>query len=289
MLRLVLPAEAKKQSKACYLCKMLNPTEILPGIIFHSYLSTKKREKVGFFESTRLVLQVSGHFALETSTQKITMTRGQMLLVGKSQLGQITKTPLPDEDYETIVITLQEDLLRKIALEEKIETDKKYHGPLNIPVPSNEYLRGYFQSILPYVRNATGSLTSEMGLLKINEVVKLLLHTMPELRLFLFDFSAPHKIDLENFMLKNFHFNIPVERFAELTGRSLAGFKRDFQKTFESPPRQWLQNKRLLEARYLIENKHKKPSEIYFDLGFETLSHFSHSYKKKFGTPPSVL
>ncbi|RYG02240.1 MAG: AraC family transcriptional regulator [Chitinophagaceae bacterium] len=268
---------------------MLNPTEILPGIIFHSYLSTKRKEKVGFFESTRLVLQVSGQFTLETSTQKISMTRGQMLLVGKNQLGQITKTPLPDEDYETIVINLQEDLLRKIALEEKIETDQKYHGPLNIPVPSNEYLRGYFQSIVPYVRNVTGNLTSEMGLLKINEVVKLLLHTMPELKLFLFDFSPPHKIDLEKFMLKNFHFNVPVEKFAELTGRSLAGFKRDFQKTFESPPRQWLQNKRLIEAKHLIESKHKKPSEIYFDLGFETLSHFSHSYKKKFGAPPSAL
>jgi len=51
-------------------------------------------------------------------------------------------------------------------------------------------------------------------------------------------------------------------------------------------PRHWLQEKRLTEARHLIENKNKKPSAIYLDLGFESLSHFSHSFKKKFGKSP---
>jgi AraC-like DNA-binding protein len=124
-------------------------------------------------------------------------------------------------------------------------------------------------------------------MLKVKEAVKILLHTMPRLRNLLFDFSEPYKIDLEKFMLSHFHYNIPVAEFAQLTGRSLAGFKRDFQKMFGMAPRQWLQEKRLLEARHLIEKKNKKPSAIYLDLGFETLSHFSHSFKKKFGKTPS--
>jgi len=130
-------------------------------------------------------------------------------------------------------------------------------------------------------------MADEMGILKVKEGVKLLLLAVPGLRNFLFDFSEPFKIDLERFMLSNFHFNIPVERFAQLTGRSLAGFKRDFQKAFGLPPRQWLQDKRLTIAKYLIEIKHQKPSAIYLDLGFESLSHFSHSFKKKFGVAPT--
>lgn len=234
-----------------------------------------------------LVLQVSGQFTLETTEQQISMGRGQMLLIGKNQLGQITKTPLPGEDYETIVISLQEDLLRQIALEERIEVTEKYTGPPNILIPGNDFLQGYFQSIIPYVRNPSEKLTTAMGLLKVSEGVKLLLHTLPELRNFLFDFSEPYKIDLEKFMLSNFHFNVPVEKFAQLTGRSLAGFKRDFQKTFGMAPRHWLQEKRLMEARHLIEKKNRKPSAIYLDLGFESLSHFSHSFKKKFGKTPT--
>lgn len=246
-----------------------------------------RKEKIAFLNHNTLVLIISGQFTLETSGQKISMRRGEMLLIGKNQLAQITKAPLEDENYETIVISLQEDLLRKIALEEQIDIKEKYAGPLNILIPNNDFLQGFFQSVVPYVRNPAEHITSAMGMLKVNEAVKLLLHVMPELKTFLFDFSEPYKIDLEKFMLSNFHFNIPVEEFARLTGRSLAGFKRDFQKIFGMAPRHWLQEKRLTEARHLIESKNKKPSSIYLDLGFESLSHFSHSFKKKFGKTPS--
>ena len=212
-----------------------------------------------------------------------------MLLIGKNQLGTLTKTPLPGGNYETVVISLQEDLLRKIVLEEKLEADWKYIGPPNILIPSNIFLQGYFQSIIPYARSSGASMTNKMGILKVREGVKLLLLALPGLRNFLFDFSEPYKIDLEKFMLSNFHFNVPVEKFAQLTGRSLAGFKRDFQKAFGSPPRHWLQDKRLNAAKYLIEIKLQKPSAIYLDLGFESLSHFSHAFKKKFGVAPTKL
>lgn len=238
-------------------------------------------------EHNILVLQVSGQFTLETASQRISMRKGQMLLIGKNQLGEITKMPLDDEDYQTIVIRLKEDLLRKIALEDQIEAEKKYSGPPNILIPGNDFLHGFFQSVIPYVHHPEEKLTDAMGMLKVREAVQLLIHTMPELKDFLFDFSEPYKIDLEKFMLSNFHFNVPVEQFARLTGRSLAGFKRDFLKTFGMPPRHWLMEKRLIEARHLIEKKNKRPSAIYLDLGFESLSHFSHSFKKKFGKAPT--
>ncbi|MDQ0593605.1 AraC-like DNA-binding protein [Chryseobacterium ginsenosidimutans] len=266
---------------------MESPAEILPGVIFYSYLSYERKEKVCFWNHHTLVLQVSGQLVLETSGQKVSITGGELLLIGRNQLGTLTKTPLSGGNYETIVISLQEDLLRKIILEENIEVDKKYIGPPNILIPSNEFLQGYFQSIVPYARISGAEMTDEMGILKVKEGVRLLLHAMPTLRDFLFDFSEPHKIDLEKFMLNNFHFNVPVERFAQLTGRSLASFKRDFQKIFGAPPRQWLQDKRLHTAKHLIETKHKKPSLIYLDLGFESLSHFSHSFRKKFGKAPT--
>lgn len=267
---------------------MTNPNEIIPGLIFYGYYSAMRKEKVCFLENNTLVLQVSGQFTLETSGQKISMQQGEVLLIGKNQLGQITKMPLPgDNIYETIVISLQEELLRKIALEEQIEVKQPYTGPRNVLIPRNDFLQGFFQSIIPYVRNPAEKITEAMGLLKVKEAVKLVLHSRPELSSFLFDFSEPYKIDLKKFMLSNFHYNVPVEKFAQLTGRSLAGFKRDFKTTFDASPRQWLQEKRLTEARHLIEKKNKKPSAIYLDLGFESLSHFSHSFKKMFGKAPS--
>ncbi len=268
---------------------MTGPEEILPGVIFYSYLSAERREKVCFWKDPTLILQVSGQFTLETFEQTLSMTGGEMMLIGRNQVGTLTKTPLAEGNYETIVISLQAELLRKIALEEKLEADRKYIGPPNMLIPSNEFLQGYFQSIVPYARSSGAEMTDEMGILKVKEGVKLLLHAIPALRNFLFDFSQPYKIDLEKFMISNFHFNIPVEKFAQLTGRSLAAFKRDFQKTFGSAPRRWLLDKRLKVAKHLLETRHQRPSAIYLDLGFESLAHFSKSFKKKFGKAPSEM
>lgn len=266
---------------------MTNPTEIIPGVLFFSFLSNKRKEKVGFFEHTILVLQVAGQMIFETADQKVSMKRGEMLLIRKNQLAELTKVPLPGEDYQTIVIRLQEEMLRHIALEEQLPAAQRYTGLPNILIPANDFLHGFFQSIIPYVRHSQEKITDTLGLLKVKEAVQLLLHTRPGLSGFLFDFSEPHKMDLEQFMVSNYHFNVPVEKFAQLTGRSLAAFKRDFQKIFGTSPRQWLQEKRLTEARRLIERKQQKPSAIYLDLGFESLSHFSHAFKKKFGKAPS--
>lgn len=178
------------------------------------------------------------------------------------------------------MISLQEDLLRKIVLEDKFQANRKYIGLPNLLIPSNEYLQGDFQSIVSYARSSGAAMTDEMGILKVKEGVKLLLLALPELRNFLFDFSQPHKIDLKKFMISNFHFNVTVERFAQLTGRSLVGFRRDFKKTFGSAPRHWLLDKRLNAAKHLIETMHKKPSPFTSTSVLKTC-HTSHTPSRK--------
>jgi len=80
-----------------------------------------------------------------------------------------------------------------------------------------------------------------------------------------------------------------MQRFAYMTGRSISAFKRDFKQIFNDTPNHWLVQKRLQEAHFLIEKQAKKPSEIYFDLGFKDLSHFSFAFKKQFGLAPTEI
>ena len=111
----------------------------------------------------------------------------------------------------------------------------------------------------------------------------------PSLKNFLFDFSEPGKIDLEAYMNQNYTYNVSTAQFAKLTGRSLASFKRDFEKVFKTSPGHWLQQKRLSEAYYQISEKGRKPSDVYLDVGFENLSHFSFAFKNAYGVAPSML
>ncbi len=117
----------------------------------------------------------------------------------------------------------------------------------------------------------------------------ILLKAKPELANVFFDFGMPEKINLEEFMNRNFKFNVSIERFAYLTGRSLSAFKRDFKTIFNDTPNHWLVQKRLQEAWFMIDKKNQKSSDIYIDLGFEDLSHFSFAFKQSFGLTPTEL
>jgi AraC-like DNA-binding protein len=157
-----------------------------------------------------------------------------------------------------------------------------------LELQSNKLLTSYIDSLLPYQESdQTGN--QQLVSLKLREAILILLRTNPGLKNILFDFTEPGKIDLEGFMNKNFHFNVQLQRFAYLTGRSLATFKRDFEKIFHLSPSRWLQQRRLQEAHYLIKEKGKAVSDVYLDLGFEDLSHFSFVFKKKYGVAPSKI
>src|SRR5262249_26311073 len=139
-------------------------------------------------------------------------------------------------------------------------------------------LKGFVESLSIYVQDE--SVDERIILLKTHELVLLLIENDAVFKDILFDVREPYKIDLEAFMNGHYRYNINIDRFAFLTGRSLSGFKRDFEKLFKTSPNRWLVQKRLEDAKFQIEEKNQKPSEIYLELGFEDLSHFSFAYKK---------
>lgn len=91
------------------------------------------------------------------------------------------------------------------------------------------------------------------------------------------------------FVLYNYHTNVPLETFARQSGRSLSTFNRDFKMIFGETPHRWIRKKRLEKARELLTTTTKKVSEVYLEVGFEDLAHFSKSFKKEFGVNPSEV
>ena len=132
-------------------------------------------------------------------------------------------------------------------------------------------------------------LPEDIAFLKITEAISILRTIDREVDNVLTNFEEPGKIDLAGYMEKNFMFNLPLEKFGYLTGRSLTTFKRDFQKAFNTTPQRWLTQKRLELAHYQFVEKKKKPIDVCYEVGFENLSHFSFAFKKHFGYAPTAL
>ena len=129
--------------------------------------------------------------------------------------------------------------------------------------------------------------TDELLQLKMVEGVYVLLHTDKNLYASIFDFTDPWKIDILEFMERNYMNDISMEEIANYTGRSLSTFKRDFKKCSALSPREWLIRRRLEAAHGLIRKGGRKVSEICFEVGFKNLSHFSKIYKIAYGVPPT--
>ncbi len=98
----------------------------------------------------------------------------------------------------------------------------------------------------------------------------------------------PQQVSLQRVMNENYCFNLKLEQFAQLSNRSLATFKRDFEKIYGTTPGKWLLEQRLNHAFRLLKDKQKTINEASFESGFESASHFSRSFKKRFGLVPSA-
>lgn len=256
--------------------------EIIFDRLVYSCQFRQHRGYEEFMPEHLLGLQLSGETHAVYPGGTAIIPENSVVLIKRNQLIRTTKYPAKDGQYKFLSITLDQEVLQKYALENKTELDGKYTGSQRLFFEPDDFLKSYFSSLAPYV-NKKKEATPRLAELKIKEAIELLLQSNTDFKQILFDFSSPYKIDLEEYMKQNYMFNVPVETFATLTGRSLSGFKRDFSQVFNTTPKQWLLERRLEEAHYLIQYLKQKPTGFYLDLGFENLSHFYASFKKKYG------
>jgi len=268
--------------------KVIPVTQALEDSFVYTCSYEQKRGFEQFIPHHVLAFQFSGETHIQLPNGKLVLKENQMFLAQKNQLAKFTKIPAADKPYKIISVLITHPALQQYALANSIPKSKSYTGENNLLLKPDALLKSYFRSLLPYIE-LSEKIDSKLAAMKTNEAIELLLHLKPSLKSFLFDFSEPYKIDLEKFMEQNYHYNVSIVHFAKLTGRSLAAFKRDFESTFQTSPRRWLQEKRLAEAYSLIRQKKLKPMEIYLELGFENLSHFYTSFKRKFGVTPEML
>lgn len=258
--------------------------------IAYSCYHFQNREGEQFAAEHVLSFQISGILTLNNGSKEYIFNPGDFRFIRRNQLIKFIKQPDPNVAFQSISIYLSQQALRDYSIQYNQKTNliKNPETETVFQLKETSLLKSFMNSLIPYI-NEDQLINQELQNLKVNEAITILLQCNPELKDILFDFSEPGKIDLEAFMKKNFHFNVQLDRFAYLTGRSLATFKRDFQRIFDNSPSRWLLQKRLQEAYYQIKERGKTPSEVYLEVGFEDLSHFSFAFKKQFGLPPSKV
>lgn len=253
--------------KSCYIGPEISPEHFIPE---HIFMFLAKGDVAGY-----------------DGDKKYTMKSGEYVLVRKNHLARYTKQE-DDGAFEKVVVVFEEAFLKQFQQKHQIKRTGTVAKGAFFELKKTELVPNFVRSLMPYY-NDGHKIDSAFDLIKREELLLILLQANPDLVNILFDFGIPEKIDLEVFMNHNYKFNVGIERFAYLTGRSLSSFKRDFMRIFAETPNRWLVKKRLKEAHFLINKKKERPTDIYLDLGFEDLSHFSFAFKKLFGYAPTRL
>jgi AraC-like DNA-binding protein len=230
---------------------------------------------------------IAGSMLAYDGNKEYTIKAGDYGIARRNHLAKYSKQRV-DERFEKVVIIFDQAFLQSFKASHKLPIGKVSSTDAIMRLDKSHLVDHFIQSLTPYF-DKKGIIDNEFFDVKRSELLLILLKEKPELANVFFDEGSPEKIDLEAFMNRNFRFNVTLKRFAYLTGRSLTSFKRDFEQIFHETPSRWLVQKRLREAHFLLEKKGRKASDVYLEVGFEDLSHFSFAFKKLFGVAPTQL
>jgi len=212
---------------------------------------------------------------------------GDTVLLPRKQPATLLKYPKDGVAYQAVVMKLPTALVRAYYAQ-NTPAPARHSAASLLLFPKSPLLQSLFASLLPYLE-LEHRLPEKLLEVKIAEAIEILRSLDQNTDGVLADFAEPGKMNLVEFMEANYMFNLPLAKFSYLTGRSLTTFKRDFKKAFQLSPQRWLTHKRLALAHYQLTEKRRKPVELYLEVGFENLAHFSYAFKKRFGYSPTAL
>jgi len=236
-----------------------------------------------------LVYVYSGEYILEEGEKKTVVTPGECVFVRRDNRVNMIKQPKDDEPFMGIFMTFKRNFLREIfqKIDSKdIPLNVRKHTSSVIKLPETPDIKGLFLSMTPYF-NSEVIPSEDIMKLKMLEGIHSLLNIDQKFFPTLFDFTQPWKIDILDFLNENYMYELTIEDIASFTGRSLSTFKRDFKKISDTSPEKWLMQRRLQAAKEMLRNEHKSITDIYIEVGFKNLSHFSNAFKKRYGIAPS--
>ncbi|WP_285009281.1 AraC family transcriptional regulator [Pedobacter faecalis] len=238
------------------------------------------------FDDHLLVWLISGETKIIQADETFVFGAGNTFLIPRHQLATIMNVPKDGLPHKAVAMHLSIERLRNFYIDKDIKV-KPLAGKI-ISFHQHPLLQSCLASLIPYF-DMQDNFPEDIASLKITEAISILRSIDKGIDDILANFEEPHKIELTGFMEKNFMFNMPLERFGYLTGRSLTTFKRDFSKAFNMTPQRWLTRKRLELAHYEFTEKRRRPVEVCYETGFENLSHFSYAFKKHYGYAPTEL
>ncbi len=226
---------------------------------------------------------INGEKAIYRPSDNTVVHTGEGIVIpqGHSIMAEHT---LNEFQYSSVLVffpaSVAIDFLNKHQLNTRTSATPDY-----IKFRQTNYLAGYIKSLQALIHEGQ-NLPYELAVNKVEELLLVLLqsHRSQLIALLQSNAHSPALL-LKNVVENNLFNNLTLEELAFLAHKSLASFKRDFEKAYHIAPGKYIRERKLEVARHEL-SQGKNATSLYLDLGYDNLSNFSSAFKKKFGVSP---
>lgn len=240
-------------------------------------------------ECHSVVYVLSGQKKWITPSKDYLVKEDQSIFVRK---GAFKNQQYFEEGFCVLMFFMKDDFIKR-CFEEDIQRETKGMKKLEDPdfiyrIEVSESLRTLYHSFFSYLKQEN-KIPQKIIELKFREMLLNICgdRKNTDFKDVLYTIYKNLDGSIEQVMEEQFIYNLQIEEFARLCGRSLSTFKREFKRIYNSTPGKWLLKKRLELARNLMLKTDLTVQEICYDCGFESDSHFVRSFKNQFGDTPN--
>ncbi|MFY8128869.1 MAG: helix-turn-helix domain-containing protein [Chitinophagaceae bacterium] len=90
----------------------------------------------------------------------------------------------------------------------------------------------------------------------------------------------------KNYIIENLSSNLTIPIISTAVGTNQCYLKKGFKEVFSQTIFEFIQENRMIKAKYLLESNPQNITDVAFAVGYASLSSFSQAYKNYFGISP---
>lgn len=244
----------------------------------------KRREPI-VLQANAFIFVLKGRKILLDGTARLEVPVGQALLLRKGV--HFMSEYIPEGDFfEALLIYFTDAVLARFLQQLPHEAHPRRQQQDYALLGTSPLLSSFVQQYVHYFSVATP--LDELLELKTTELFYILATDKALGAVDFFASLVQQPSDLKLLMGKLYQENFTVRELAEIAGRSLSSFKREFAQHFGESPARWMLRQRLVDAKWQLAYTPKSIADIAYGLGFESISHFDKAFKRQFTITPSA-
>lgn len=260
--------------------------ENTPVVQIFDYKSSQEivKQQINLKQNTfSFLLEGTKEVIFDTSTLAISNSK---FLLMKSGHCLMTEKLSAIQNYRSVLLFFSNEILLKFIKKIALKKNDLQENKSVFAFEYDDFIKRFVQSLID-ISKFSKSTQHKLLDLKFEEILFYLIEKYGTDFLYsLILNSDNHSQKFIQTVESNQLNKLTLKELAFLCDMSVSTFKREFEKHYDESPIKWLQNKRLQHAHFLLTNEQKSSSEIYFEVGYESLSSFIQAYKAKYGITP---